>query len=111
MSATSTATDVIFNSTSIPSPSSPYANSNPTNDWSALTIASILVTVMGFVVVVAAVFWIFRREKLAREEERREANTNFWPGCESVTGSVRHHGMTLTFDIFQFRLRVWKNGS
>ena len=84
MSASTTATDVILDSTSTHRTSSPYTNVNPGGNWSALTIASILVTVMGFVAVLAAVFWIFRKAKLAREEERREANANFgqaviWP--------------------------------
>ncbi|KAL5331894.1 hypothetical protein ACEPPN_001434 [Leptodophora sp. 'Broadleaf-Isolate-01'] len=84
MSAAPTATIVIYETTSTPPrPSSPYTNSNPASDWSALTIASILVTVMGFAAVLAVVFWIFRKEKLAREEERREANASFWPGYPS----------------------------
>ncbi|KAG4441499.1 hypothetical protein IFR05_003026 [Cadophora sp. M221] len=81
MSAAGTATIVIYETTATPPrPSSPYTNSNPGSDWSALTIASILVTVLGFTAVLAVVFWIFRKEKLAREEERREANASFWPG-------------------------------
>ncbi|KAH9209512.1 hypothetical protein DL95DRAFT_477283 [Leptodontidium sp. 2 PMI_412] len=90
MSAAPTATIVIYETTSTPPrPSSPYTNSNPASDWSALTIASILVTVMGFAAVLAVVFWIFRKEKLAREEERREANASFWPGSRGWSSGNR----------------------
>ncbi|KAG4418395.1 hypothetical protein IFR04_008462 [Cadophora malorum] len=96
MSASPAATHVVLDTTSTARTSSPYTSVNPGSDWSALTIASILVTVMGFVAVVAVVFWIFRKKKLAREEEGREANANFWPGCELTAELRRQRGLVLT---------------
>lgn len=118
MSAAPTATIVIYETTSTPPrPSSPYTNSNPASDWSALTIASILVTVMGFAAVLAVVFWIFRKEKLAREEERREANASFWPGCKYAGCRIWTNGVTESelhdrkLTSLQILARGWSSGN
>jgi predicted permease len=44
----------------------PFTNENQNNQWPALSIIGIVVTVLGFIAVTWFIFWIFRREKRLR---------------------------------------------
>jgi cbb3-type cytochrome oxidase subunit 3 len=55
-------------------PSFPFNNTNENNQWSALSIIGVVVTVLGFIAVVWFIFWIFRKEKALRRKAAAEGD-------------------------------------
>lgn len=62
----------------------PFNNTNENNQWPALSIIGVVVTVLGFIVVVWFIFLIFRREKALRGKAAAERDT-----LESSTGELQ----------------------
>jgi hypothetical protein len=62
----------------------PFNNTNENNQWPALSIIGVVVTVLGFIVVVWFIFLTFRREKALRGKAAAERDT-----LESSTGELQ----------------------